>query len=107
MPLVLGGDHSIADPNITAVADHHGHGRVGVIHFDAHADTAENLAGVRRSHGTPMRLVVDSGAIPGDRFIQVGLRGWWPEAEEFAWMRRPACGGGPCTSWTSAASISA
>jgi guanidinobutyrase len=34
-----------------------------------------------------MRLVVDSGAIPGDRFIQVALRGWWPEQEEFAWMR--------------------
>jgi agmatinase len=87
IPFVLGGDHSIADPHFTAVADHHGHGIVGVIHFDAHADTATELAGVTRSHGTPMRLVVDSGAIPGDRFMQVGLRGWWPEEEEFAWMR--------------------
>ena len=88
IPIVLGGDHSIADPNMTAVADHFGHGTVGVIHFDAHADTAETLSGVSRSHGTPMRLVVDSGAIPGDRFLQVGLRGWWPEADEFAWMRQ-------------------
>ena len=87
IPFVLGGDHSIADPHFTAVADHHGHGTVGVIHFDAHADTATELAGVTRSHGTPMRLVVDSGAIPGDRFMQVALRGWWPEQEEFAWMR--------------------
>jgi agmatinase len=87
VPVVLGGDHSIADPHFTAVADHHGHGTVGVIHFDAHADTAADLSGVTRSHGTPMRLVVDSGAIPGDRFIQVALRGWWPEREEFDWMR--------------------
>ena len=88
IPVVLGGDHSIADPNMTAVADHYGRGTVGVIHFDAHADTAEHLAGVERSHGTPMRLVVDRGAIPGDRFIQVGLRGPWPEQEEFDWMRQ-------------------
>ncbi|MGZ4431710.1 MAG: agmatinase, partial [Gaiellales bacterium] len=88
IPVVLGGDHSIADPHMTAVADHFGHGKVGVIHFDAHADTATDLEGVTRSHGTPMRLVVDSGAIAGDRFIQVGLRGWWPEPDEFAWMRQ-------------------
>jgi agmatinase len=87
IPVVLGGDHSIADPNMTAVADHYGPGTVGVIHFDAHADTAAHLAGVERSHGTPMRLVVDRGSIPGDRFLQVGLRGFWPEPAEFAWMR--------------------
>src|SRR5439155_19217909 len=79
VPIVLGGDHSIADPNMTAVADHYGPGTVGVIHFDAHADTASELAGVERSHGTPMRLVVERGSIPGDRFLQVGLRGFWPE----------------------------
>ena len=72
---------------MTAVADHYGPGTVGVIHFDAHADTATDLAGVERSHGTPMRLVVDRGSIPGDRFLQVGLRGFWPEPPEFAWMR--------------------
>jgi agmatinase len=87
IPVVLGGDHSIADPNMTAVADHYGPGTVGVIHFDAHADTASHLAGVERSHGTPMRLVVDRGSIPGDRFLQVGLRGFWPEPPEFQWMR--------------------
>ena len=39
--LVLGGDHSITLPAATAVAQHHGYGRVGMIHFDAHADTGE------------------------------------------------------------------
>jgi agmatinase len=34
-----------------------------------------------------MRLVVDRGSIRGDRFLQVGLRGFWPEPPEFAWMR--------------------
>ena len=88
VPVVLGGDHSVAHPNMAPVADQRGKGAVGVIHFDAHADTAADLSGVVRSHGTPMRLVVDEGWVRGDRFIQVGLRGWWPEGEEFAWMRK-------------------
>ena len=32
-------------------------------------------------------MVVDNGAIRGDQFIQIGLRGWWPGDEEFSWMR--------------------
>ena len=87
IPVILGGDHSVAVPDMTAVAEHHGLGTVGVIHFDAHADTASALHGFELSHGSPMRLVVDNGAIRGDRFIQLGLRGWWPEEEEFSWMR--------------------
>ena len=87
IPLILGGDHSVAIPDMTAVAEHHGLGKVGVIHFDAHADTASAMHGFELSHGSPMRVVVDNGAIRGDQFIQIGLRGWWPEEEEFTWMR--------------------
>ncbi len=87
VPVVIGGDHSVAHPDMSALAEHHGPGKVGVIHFDAHADTATDLDGVVRSHGTPMRLVVDEGSIRGDMFIQMGLRGCWPGPEEFSWMR--------------------
>src|SRR5690349_10256192 len=41
VPLVLGGDHSIALPDATGVARHLGFGRVSMIHFDAHADTGD------------------------------------------------------------------
>ena len=34
-----------------------------------------------------MRRLIESGAIPGDRFVQVGLRGYWPPADTFDWMR--------------------
>jgi len=87
VPLVLGGDHSITWPAATAVADVLGHGNVGIVHFDAHADTADIIDGNLASHGTPMRRLIESGAIPGDRFVQVGLRGYWPPAETFDWMR--------------------
>ena len=39
VPLVLGGDHTIALPDATGVARHLGFGRVSMLHFDAHADT--------------------------------------------------------------------
>jgi agmatinase len=87
LPVVLGGDHSILHPDAGAAADHFGRGRLGVIHFDAHADDAETLWGVRRSHGTPVRLLVDEGSVRGRDIVQVGLRGYWPGAEEFDWAR--------------------
>jgi len=87
VPFIIGGDHSITWPAATAVAEHHGFGTVTMIHFDAHADTANILEGNLASHGTPMRRLIESGAIPGDRFIQVGLRGYWPGEEDQKWMR--------------------
>lgn len=87
IPVVLGGDHAITWPSATAVARHHGFGRVGVIHFDAHADTADIVDGNLASHGTPMRRLIESGAVLGRNFVQVGLRGYWPPADVVAWMR--------------------
>ena len=37
-------------------------------------------------HGHPMRQLIESGAVRGDRFLQVGLRGYWPGPETLAWM---------------------
>jgi len=87
VPVVLGGDHSVTFPSVTAVARHHGFGKVGLIHFDAHADTADVIDGNLASHGTPMRRLIDSGAVLGRNFVQVGLRGYWPPADVVAWMR--------------------
>jgi agmatinase len=86
LPVILGGDHSITWPDVTAVARHFGWGRVSVIHFDAHADTGETQFGSLYGHGTPMRRLIESGAARGDRFLQIGLRGYWPEPPTLAWM---------------------
>ena len=86
IPIVLGGDHTIALPDVTGVARHVGWGRVSVIHFDAHADTGDTQMGSLYGHGTPMRRLIESGACRGDRFLQIGLRGYWPEPETLAWM---------------------
>jgi agmatinase len=86
IPVILGGDHTITFPDATGVARHVGWGRVSVIHFDAHADTGDTQWGSLYGHGTPMRRLIESGAVRGDRFLQVGLRGYWPEPPTLAWM---------------------
>ncbi len=86
IPVVLGGDHSIALPDATGVANVLGHGRVSMLHFDAHADTADIEFGALWGHGQPMRRLIESGALRGDRFLQLGLRGYWPEPDTLDWM---------------------
>ena len=86
LPVVLGGDHTIALPDVTGVARHIGWGKVSVVHFDAHADTGDTQFGSLYGHGTPMRRLIESGATRGDRFLQIGLRGYWPEPETLRWM---------------------
>lgn len=86
IPAVLGGDHTITWPDVTGVAHAIGWGKVSVIHFDAHADTGDITFGSLIGHGVPMRRLIESGACRGDRFLQIGLRGYWPEPSTLQWM---------------------
>ena len=85
LPIVLGGDHSIAEPNMQACASVHG--KLGLVHFDTHTDTGREVFGVERSHGTPMLRLVESGHVDARRYVQIGLRGYWPGEREFAWQQ--------------------
>jgi agmatinase len=84
LPVVLGGDHSITEPSVRAVAAKHG--PVGMVHFDTHTDTGREVFGVERSHGTFIRRLVEAGQLDGHRYAQIGLRGYWPGEAEFAWQ---------------------
>jgi agmatinase len=84
LPVTLGGDHSITKPCVEAVAAVHG--PVGVVHFDTHTDTGEEVFGVTRSHGTFMKELIDDGHVAGERYAQIGLRGYWPGEAEFGWQ---------------------
>jgi agmatinase len=86
VPIVLGGDHSITWPSATAVAEARRPGSIGIVHFDAHADTAPDSWGQLAGHGSPMRRLIESGAVAGRNFIQVGLRGYWPPRDVLDWM---------------------
>ena len=84
LPIVLGGDHSITEPDVRACAARHG--PLGLIHFDTHTDTGTEVFGVKRSHGTPMYRLVEAGLVAPGRYAQVGLRGYWPGEPEFSWQ---------------------
>jgi agmatinase len=84
VPVVLGGDHGIAEPDIRACAGRHG--PVGLVHFDTHTDTGTRVFGVEVSHGTPMYRLVEQGHVDPQRYVQIGLRGYWPGEREFAWQ---------------------
>ena len=85
LPVILGGDHSITESCVAAIAARRG--PVGLVHFDTHTDTGREVFGVERSHGTPMFRLVESGLVAGERYAQIGLRGYWPGPAEFEWQR--------------------
>lgn len=87
IPIVIGGDHSLEYPNVAGVADVYGKRNVGVIHFDAHFDAGDPISGHLISHAQPIRRLIDEGHVLGKNYIQVGLRGYWPDEDGFRWMR--------------------
>ncbi len=87
IPIIVGGDHSLMYPDAAGLADVYGKGNVGVIHFDAHYDASKYFFGHLISHGQPVYRLISEGHVPGRNFIQVGLRGYYPDQESFEWMR--------------------
>jgi agmatinase len=85
IPIVLGGDHSISEPDIRACSLRRGT-PIGLVHFDTHTDTGTVVFGVEVSHGTPMYRLVEEGRIDPRRYVQIGLRGYWPGPAEFEWQ---------------------
>jgi arginase family enzyme len=74
-------------PDVAALVDVYGKGNVGVIHFDAHYDAGKYGFGHLINHGMPVYRLIEEGLVPGKNFIQVGLRGYYPDEESFRWMR--------------------
>ena len=52
---VVGGDHTISYPVLSALSEHYGGESLSLIHFDSHYDTMDQYFGCRVTHGTPFR----------------------------------------------------
>ena len=72
IPLTLGGDHTITLPILRAL--HKKHGKIGLVHIDAHADVNDHMFGEKIAHGTTFRRAVEEGLLDCDRVVQIGLR---------------------------------
>lgn len=86
IPIILGGDHSITYADSLGVSDSVGKGNFGMIHFDAHPDTADLELEQPHGHGQWVRRLLESGVINGTNFVQFGVRGYWPGESVLKWM---------------------
>jgi len=71
--LSIGGDHTIALPLLRSL--HRAHGRIAVLHFDAHLDTWDTYFGAPYTHGTPFRRASEEGLLDPEHCLHVGIRG--------------------------------
>ncbi|MCA1409183.1 agmatinase [Ensifer sp. IC3342] len=71
-PLSVGGDHTIPLPILRVIARDK---PLGVVQFDAHSDTLDEVHGSKINHATTWRRAVEEGLVDPKRMIQIGLRG--------------------------------
>ncbi|MGO1544058.1 MAG: agmatinase [Gulosibacter sp.] len=71
--VMIGGDHTVALPNLRSLAKDHG--EITVIHFDAHLDTWDTYFDAPITHGTPFRRASEEGLINKEHSLHVGIRG--------------------------------
>ena len=86
IPMLVGGDTSMLYPGVKGVAETHGMGSFGLLHFSAHPD-AERADDHTVSDRQAMFLLIDQGIVSGDETIQVGLRGPAMDADTLQWLR--------------------
>lgn len=81
IPLSVGGDHSITGSILKGLGAKR---PVGMIHIDAHCDTAGPYEGSKFHHGGPFREAVLAGVLDPTRTIQIGIRGGGEYLWEFS-----------------------
>jgi guanidinopropionase len=84
--IAVGGDHSTTLPILRAAAKKHG--RLNVVHFDAHLDTYPAAWGQEFHHGAFMRHAVEEGLVEPTRVLQIGIRGPLAGGEDLEFTRR-------------------
>lgn len=86
VPMLVGGDTSMLYPGVKGIAQTHGSGSFGLVHFSAHPD-AERNAVHTISDQQALFLLIDEGIIDGDELITVGLRGEAVTADTLQWLQ--------------------
>jgi agmatinase len=74
-PIVLGGDHSIGFPTVRGICRHLNDAKVGIIHFDRHADIQETDLD-ERMHTCPWFHATNASKAPAENLVQLGIGGW-------------------------------
>lgn len=86
IPMLVGGDTSMLYPGVKGVAQAHGKGSFGLLHFNAHPD-AERNGDHTVSDRQSIFLLLDEGIVDGSETVQVGLRGADVDVDTLQWLR--------------------
>lgn len=86
VPMMVGGDTSMLVPGVTGVAEVHGAGSFGLVHFSAHPD-ADRSAVHTLSDEQALFLLLRDGIVRGSDLIAVGLRGPALTVDTLQWLR--------------------
>src|SRR5699024_8072852 len=71
--LTLGGDHTLALPNLRSL--HKTPGKLAVLHFSAHLNTCDTYLGDSYTHGTPLRRASEEVLLDLEYCMHIGIRG--------------------------------
>jgi len=85
-PVILGGDHSIGFPTVRGLAACTSK-RIGIIHFDRHADIQEKDLD-ERMHTTPWYHATELPNVPATNLVQIGIGGWQVPREAVEQIRK-------------------
>ncbi len=85
IPVVLGGEHTVTTPVVESLLKKHG--RIGVVHFDAHADLRDSYEGSPWSHACVMKRLFDLD-VP---LLQLGTRSYSYEEHCFRQEKGICC----------------
>jgi len=85
----IGGDHSIALPNIRATWERRGKpkGGLALLHFDSHVDTLDKTLGERYSHASPFIRAIEEGCLDPTRMLTVGVKGPLNSKDDLVYAR--------------------
>jgi agmatinase len=81
--LFLGGDHSVGIPLESAFSRAHAGENVGIIHFDAHCDLADEYDGHRWSHACTQRRALELPNVKPENMTMIGIRSFMESELEF------------------------
>lgn len=73
-PVTFGGDHSITYPIMKALAEKH-HGKIGIVHIDAHFDNYDSFDGSDASRCSPLFRAYHLDGINPENIVHIGIRG--------------------------------
>jgi agmatinase len=83
VPVVIGGDHSVSIPVISALSEHFAPDNIGIVYFDAHPDLNDVFEGSKLSHACVLRRALENKNIHAKNIILIGVRSFEKEEVEF------------------------